>query len=834
MNESLKRSIQVNEKTRPIKIAYIVPSEDGIEAHYILDAVFFESYTRWCGALTLIVPTLGDNLLNVSYLDWLAHYDPDIICSYSELAEETIKQISHACNPIVFFKYQKKDKVEGYKNYIVDWYHEFSLQPLCSISTIIQLSAQIAHDKKIVLATQMQVYEDKRFFSDNFGIRHKIDGYTRPIGGLYDTLLFDPENNVTLDATFKTNSQIELLDKIGDNHITTMYELSVACTENHPRGYWSDYSDKFKLFIGNTCLDRINFWNSRLLTSTGYGAIIVSPDLLNDIDFKKALGSFLNKNNFLGSGGGAYIAEIRSFTLKESDLLEIQKSIQEVTHNHVSLPEVLKALMLPKPISTLLKTTSRSHYTASYDTLIHSFKINETLNKNIEANRPNHLLNVPSRYEFLSDGQWVVDLEVERANNLSMVINAPDVWRLPIRPAVTRVFTERLSRVTQSNLISLIPIKKDASRFNSGVEMHYDLCIPTDEIFFSSIIQGNWQSLMQEDLRLVFRPNPYQKWKISDKGQYLRGVISMLGHLDIAYKCLTEKFWRDVLRRNQLNNIESHVISEEIPKNIFTQQDLYTVLERNRDIKERLLSEYNFKNERQAKNYLRANFDDSLEFLVHQNVFSRIYQWRCVFCGHSNVFLVDELKNINHCQICMEQHNLPISFEWKYKLNEFVWNALCKSNNGLSVLWTIGFLHENLGNNFFYLPEVQLFNEARAKAPTMEIDVLCVIDGKLYVGEVKKTVSQYLDKQEDINKFIEVIERIKPDVALLAFEAWGENEQDIQAAKQFISGVKKTIEHLNPYIQVQILIAADDHPSFNMYQPLYPLVGKNSREYWNT
>ena len=827
MNEPLKRSIQVNEKTRPIKIAYIVPSEDNIEAHHILDAVFFESYTRWCGALTLIIPTLGDNFLNISYIDWLAHYDPDIICSYSELTEDVIKKISHACNPIALFRYQKKDKVDGYRNYLVDWNREFSLQPLSSISTIIQLATHVAHDKKVVLATQMQVYEAQKFFSDNFGMAHKIGGHTRPVTGLYETLLFDPENKTSLHATFKTNSSIELLTKISDNHITTMYELSVAYAENHPKGYWSDYSDTFKLFIGNTSLDRINFWNSRLLTPIRFGAIIVSPESLHDNDFKQCLGHFLNKNNFSGTGSSAPIVEIRSFTLDGAELMKIQSSVQQVTNNYVKLPEKPTSFMLPK-------LTSRGHYSASYNSECHTFKLNETLNKNINATKPIHLLNIPGRYESLSDGQWVVDLKIERDNNLSRVVNSPDVWRVPVRPDITKIFTEQLSRINHSNLISIIPIKNGTSWLSSKIEMHYDLYIPTDEIFFSAIIHGNWQSLMQNDLRLIFKPNPYQKWKISDKGQYLRGVISMLNHLDIAYECLTGKFWRDVLRRNQLVNKESHLISEKIPVNIFTRNNLYSELERDKTIKEKLVNEYRFKNEKQAKNYLRANFDDSLEFLVHQNVFSRIYQWRCFFCGHSNVVSVDDLKNFNHCQICRKQHNLPISFEWKYKLNEFVWNALCKSNNGLSVLWTIGFLHEMFRSDFFYLPEVQLFNEGSAKAPTIEIDLICVIDGKLYVGEVKKTASQYLTKQEDINKFIEVIERIRPDVALLSFENWGENEQDIHAAKHFISAVKEKIENLNPSIQVQILIAADHDASFNVYQPLYPQVGNNSREYWNT
>ena len=60
--------------------------------------------------------------------------------------------------------------------------------------------------------------------------------------------------------------------------------------------------------------------------------------------------------------------------------------------------------------------------------------------------------------------------------------------------------------------------------------MGYDLRIPKDEHFFNSVLYGSWKNLNHYDLRLVFKPNPYQKWKISDKGQYLRVDVVKQNH----------------------------------------------------------------------------------------------------------------------------------------------------------------------------------------------------------------------------------------------------------------------------------------------------------------
>jgi hypothetical protein len=43
----LKKSIGVDVYNRPIKVAYIIPSTEDTNTQLILDAIFYESYTRW-------------------------------------------------------------------------------------------------------------------------------------------------------------------------------------------------------------------------------------------------------------------------------------------------------------------------------------------------------------------------------------------------------------------------------------------------------------------------------------------------------------------------------------------------------------------------------------------------------------------------------------------------------------------------------------------------------------------------------------------------------------------------------------------------------------------
>lgn len=87
-----------------------------------------------------------------------------------------------------------------------------------------------------------------------------------------------------------------------------------------------------------------------------------------------------------------------------------------------------------------------------------------------------------------------------------------------------------------------------------------------------------------------------------------------------------------------------------------------------------------------------------------------------------------------------------------------------------------------------------------------------------------------LKKPEEKNKFIEVIKRIKPQIALLAFEKYADDANDAEKAKQFLQEMKREIEKLNLCIKVEILIASERDKEFDLYTVcLYP-IGERTKQ----
>src|SRR3989338_5548721 len=188
--------------------------------------------------------------------------------------------------------------------------------------------------------------------------------------------------------------------------------------------------------------------------------------------------------------------------------------------------------------------------------------------------------------------------------------------------------------------------------------------------------------------------------------------------------------------------------------------------------KEQLKGKLRFKEIGEVHNYLKANFTDTLEFLINKKVFYQVHQWRCSYCGHSNTLTFDHIKRTNNCEICDKEYFAPIDIEWKYKLNDFVYKSLCE-RNGLTVLWALGHLQErDVHSSFYYLPEVDLFLKHNNSEEKHEIYILCMLGGKFYAVEVKFSSIGFTKNSDEIEKFIKKISLIRPDVAILAFEQY--------------------------------------------------------------
>lgn len=151
---------------------------------------------------------------------------------------------------------------------------------------------------------------------------------------------------------------------------------------------------------------------------------------------------------------------------------------------------------------------------------------------------------------------------------------------------------------------------------------------------------------------------------------------------------------------------------------------------------------------------------DGLDSLIARNIIRVGTEIRCAHCGIRSWFHLDELSQFNKCSGCGNSRTITADAVWSYRLNSLV--KRCVSGHVLAVLQAIAVLaHESMAS-FFYSPSLDLYLPGN-DAVWHEIDIACVCDGSLILGEVK---DGEFDRQE-LTGFVEAVEFIRPDRAAI-------------------------------------------------------------------
>jgi hypothetical protein len=810
--KSLGKSVEVKASNRPIKIAYVVPHDESSNSHALIDAVFYESYTRWAGAYTLIVPSTSNAFLDTTYEAWLKFFDPDFICTYVELEQDLIKKIDLLCSPIAFLKHEirKSDSDNlDWRAFVPSWHDYFT--PVSSMTTVQSPYAQRASflrremEDEITVITQYTHNSPSRVLSDNFGTAMDINMITHAIPGLFRTLCLVPQGLASniIAGTQRCTSIMDIFSEISDGKALPIARLAMVHSEGIPRVEPYKWADTFNLFVGSTLLDRIHFWNARHFTPSYAtpGTLILDSEVFNDEVFVSQLGLYLNKTNFFGQSSGPAKVAIRSYSHKEKELSSIRDKLSRHTYNSVFVANPFNAPAIPEK-----EELKDSYFRGATDTS--TFKLTEDLNK-LTAKEPSHFIFISPNFKGMVKGQWIVELDIQRHNNLSKYSNVVDNWVLPRRRKIVSAFTNNLGKVTLHHRLALLP-GLEGTTFSdhfSNREYLYNLSLPSDEAFFKYLVLGFFR-YPSDDLRTSVTTSSYQALSISDKGQNLRGVISMFENLSDAFEILTNKYWREVLRAGKEDSVKYL---------IFELNQLEGFLPNDRSMKEKLMKNLNLSDISKVSNFMKNNLTDTLECLIRINIFYQVHNWRCRYCGHTNSRSFDSMKIKNNCEICSKEYFAPIDLKWTYQLNEFVYRSLIK-HSGLPVLWTIGFLQDQpMAGSFWYLPEVDLYEKDDDRDKKNEMDILCMLNGKFCAVEVKLSAFQFINNPAQADNFVKKINLIRPDIAMISFERYCEPEENVEATK---AALIQTIDALRQRIDANIMlekIVANDVPEFNDY-----------------
>lgn len=809
----LGKPIEVAAVSRPLKIAYLVPLDDDPRAGEILDAVFHESYTRWAGAHTLVVPTSADGIAS-GYGPWLECFDPDFVYSYVPLPEIHVEEVDALACPIAFILHDldDSDAARGWRQYLPRWNRYF--QTVSSITTLPSPNASRSRSRRPsglpAILTQSMMQPLNRFMADNFGAAYSTSRSSAAIDGFVDTICLaekDVPSYINL-GTEICKRAVDALKAVGEKRaipialLATLHGVGLERFANFP------WIQAFRIVVGSTSLDRINFWNSRLLTTDGesLNSLIVPAELAEDQEALAVLGEYLNRNNFLGFGGGPHQVELHSVSLSTDEIQEFRSKLAGNTHNSIRVSPSYSDPICPsdKDLKRVLRWNPDEP---------ESIRLAQDSSE-LVASAPSHFEYMPPRLRGLMAGQWMIDLSIERHVSHSKYSNVLDHWQLPRRSQVAAAFTRQLAKPTRSGKLSLLPTSETAplERPESRRALKYELNLPSDQEFFRHLVLGKRVGYV-DDQRSQFARSSVMEMQISDKGENLRGVVAMFDSLASAYAILTNSYWRVVLEG--ATEAAVRPLSYELDK-------LVSLIPKDRQTRERVQQEYRL-SKFSLNKLLEYGLLDAMDHLLRIKVLHQVAHWRCSFCGHTNTRQFDVMRLENACEICRTAYFSPVDLKWNYSINEFVYRSLV-THSGLHVLWALGYLQDRSLGVYWFLPETKLWIVGQDKPA--EVDALCMIGGEFYAAEVKRSAEAFVNDREEIEKFARVVSALRPDVALLAFTRYSFEEG---SAAQVKTQLTTTLEDLRILVggrtRFEVIIAGElaefrNFPShFGLYGP---------------
>ncbi len=282
----------------------------------MLDAIFAESFGRWGGRFTLIIPC-EKHAIRPAYVPWLRIYDPDIIYSYVDLGKATVEQLHEQFGPafLVRHDFQRRDERDRHA-----LHPRLPIAPLSvlSVTAIMTRGNMISPPQPVAVVDTHLGTQPSLFLQHNFGcygqslrpwpVARDMGEYLKPVIYVPRDIQANPGivPRAEGDIVF---SEKELIDRIATQRdLAGLAQLSARFV---PRLELSDmaWSRTVNLVVGDLFADRVVFWNALHLTPVwlngDIAALKVSQDDLDDAGRLDAIVNIIKNRVYLPIGGNA-------------------------------------------------------------------------------------------------------------------------------------------------------------------------------------------------------------------------------------------------------------------------------------------------------------------------------------------------------------------------------------------------------------------------------------------------------------------------------------------------------------------------------------------------
>lgn len=251
----------------------------------------------------------------------------------------------------------------------------------------------------------------------------------------------------------------------------------------------------------------------------------------------------------------------------------------------------------------------------------------------------------------------------------------------------------------------------------------------------------------------------------SDKGNYERESTEKFGSLEKIGTCLIDEKYQQLFNK---------FIEKENPdpgEGIFLKDD-------NRM----------YMNLKSIENILGDEINPIINDFVEKGILHRGFIFKCEKCKYAGWYDIEEVTNTFKCKRCRtaQYYNSnsffrqnPIEPEWFYKLDEAIYQGY--DNDMIVPILTLNKLKKLSKESFLYTNEIEIRKMEHPNEQYREIDICCISDGKIVIGECKR--HNKLEKEE-IKKYKDVYEEIGADKIIFStFNEKGWSECTINKIK---------------------------------------------------
>jgi len=778
-----------------MRIAYLL--EDWADSHKWLDAIFADCFSRDGGRQSLVVPVAASTI-SKRYEDWLQLLDPDVVVLLTFDNAALLPRLSELLGGTAIVE---RKRIQGQ----LEEHPRVSIESsgLTALSWLPFLKArasalQVAPE---FILDRYPAWGDDGFVGDNFGTLYGSGNgfqvYEQiAMRGLMLTPEDAPENpwHIKCVNAEEIPDGDALLVKLTERgKIATVAQLSNMNCQSYDVPH--PWKSGFCLVIGDTFTDRICCWNAGLVLNDAhvqpYSTLRVPSVVRSNAARTTRIGEFLKRWNWIGQHNGPAHIVIRSYSLSQTDLEEFVTGIQNSSTSIVSFSPILSLDdCCPADISQIPPHRSFGGVGPG----ISEAAVNGPVTV-LDVPKPIQLNYSAGMHPIFSRGSWYVDMAIDRLNDQGQFGNVRHTWKLPIANQVVPLFhNSKVTRLTRSRELT---VKADIRESEIEVKQPED-----DQLFLSIICER--PHYPYGDLRSAAATSAGYKFaSISDKGRYLQGVLGMLGGLSAVEYVLGSHFWRTQLMSMASPALDQGAeVIKQLQRRLKAKDGKLTIDDESgwRNLSDRVIQIVKgLKTPREKTRYEKllkswaveleaaiaadiqlqprrdeilaeapAELKRSLSGLVASHVFYRGHEWSCRHCSHRNWMDVEALSDVLSCDVCQSDHQLPVDVALDFRLNEFL-SACLREHDTLTVAWALCHLRSEARHCFIFSPQIALYRdypENQGYKADRELDILCIVDGRLVVGEAKQSVIAIT--RAHIQDLAEAATELRADIAFIA------------------------------------------------------------------